>query len=117
MKWCIYVSVAKGVFMGVGSDYQRETEISLKLADLFQHQFVNGETDTKEGKYVPKLHVSERAGTHLQAPDSQSTLNTVPHFNLSYSSSIGKAQRSEVSILNLTFLKLDQPGCPWWTYV
>lgn len=48
--------------MGVGSDYQRETEISLKLADLFQHQFVKGETDTKEGKYVPSFMLVKELG-------------------------------------------------------
>lgn len=34
----------------VGSDYQRETDVSLRLTVLFQHQFVNGETGTKEGQ-------------------------------------------------------------------
>ena len=74
-----------------------------------------GKLIPRREKRVPKLHVSGGAGSLLQSPDSQFTLNLVPHISLSCSSSAGKARSSKISILSVTCLELDRPGCPWQT--
>lgn len=94
----------------------REKQISLRLTDLLQRQFASGETDTKEGKRCSQA--SCEWWSWGPSPVSWLLIHTEscpPMLSQNCSSSIVKAQSSKISILSVTYLALEQPGCPWRT--